>query len=303
MARRPEADLLARQRRAGRWLLTPALAALALTTVIPLLVAVGLSLTDYDLLSAPSFVGLANYQAVLTDPRFGLAVGNTAFFAFGQVIIGVVVALFVAMLFNGPLVGGTAMRTIVYLPQAMSYVTVALLWSFLYDPYLGPVNAFLKNLGVGPVYFLTDTGLAMPSIMLMSLWRNLGYYMIILLAGLKAIPPELIEAAQVDGAGWFHRLVHVVIPQLASPLLFVSVTWLMGGLQMFTQSYVMTQGGPANATRTIVFDMYEAAFLYLDIGRASAIAVLMFLAVVVVALPPRLLAGAKERQLSGRRTA
>lgn len=292
------ADLLARQRRAARWLLSPALAALALTTVIPLLVALVLSLTRYDLLSAPRFVGLANYQAILTDERFATAVGNTLFFAFGQVVVGVIVALFVAMLFNGKLFGGTAMRTIIYLPQAMSYVTVALLWSFLYDPYIGPINAFLQSMDLGPVFFLTDTNLAMPSIMLMSLWRNLGYYMIILLAGLKAIPPELIEAAHVDGAKWFSRLRHVIIPQLASPLLFVSVTWLMGGLQMFTQSYVMTQGGPANATRTIVFDMYEAAFLRLDVGRASAIAVMMFLAVVLVALPPRLWASYKGRKQS-----
>lgn len=274
------------------------MAALALTTVIPLLVALVLSLTRYDLLSAPRFVGLANYQAILTDERFATAVGNTLFFAFGQVVVGVIVALFVAMLFNGKLFGGTAMRTIIYLPQAMSYVTVALLWSFLYDPYIGPINAFLQSMDLGPVFFLTDTNLAMPSIMLMSLWRNLGYYMIILLAGLKAIPPELIEAAHVDGAKWFSRLRHVIIPQLASPLLFVSVTWLMGGLQMFTQSYVMTQGGPANATRTIVFDMYEAAFLRLDVGRASAIAVMMFLAVVLVALPPRLWASYKGRKQS-----
>ncbi len=291
-------DLLSRQRHAAGWLLSPALVALAVTTVIPLIVAVVLSLTKYDLLSAPTFVGLENYRAILTDARFGTAVGNTMFFAFGQVIIGVVVALFVAMLFNGRLFGGTAMRTLIYLPQAMSYVTVALLWSFLYDPYIGPINALLTSFGLGPVFFLTDANLAMPSIMLMSLWRNLGYYMIILLAGLKAIPPELIEAAHVDGAGWFRRLFHVIVPQLASPLLFVSVTWLMGGLQMFTQSYVMTQGGPGTATRTIVFDMYEAAFLRLDVGRASAIAVLMFLAVVLVALPPRLLAARKERKQS-----
>ena len=178
----------------------------------------------------------------------------------------------------------------------MSYVTVALLWSFLYDPYVGPINHVVKLLGGETIHFLTDTSLAMPSIMAMSLWRNVGYYMIILLAGLKAIPPELPEAAQVDGANWFQRLWHVTIPQLASPLLFVAVTWLLGGLQMFTQAYVMTRGGPANATRSIVYDMYESAFSGLDLGRASAIAVLMFTVVMLIALPPRLIAGLRGRK-------
>ncbi|MDO5676299.1 MAG: sugar ABC transporter permease [Propionibacteriaceae bacterium] len=290
------ADLEKQQRRAGRWLLAPAMVLLGATVVLPLLFAAVLSLTKYDLLSPPRFVGLANYQALFTDARFGQAVGNTLFFAVGQVAIGIVVALLVAMLFDRPLFGGTAMRTLIYLPQAMSYVTVALLWSFLYDPYVGPINHLVKAMGGPQINFLTDTSLAMPSIMAMSLWRNLGYYMIILLAGLKAIPPELPEAAQVDGANWFQRTWHVTIPQLASPLLFVAVTWLMGGLQMFTQAYVMTRGGPANATRSIVYDMYESAFTGLDIGRASAIAVLMFAVVMLIALPPRLIAGMRGRK-------
>ncbi|AQP47751.1 ABC transporter permease [Tessaracoccus aquimaris] len=283
------------QRRAGGWLLSPALVALAVTTLVPLAFAAILSFTRYDLLSDPEFAGLDNYIALFTDPRFAQAIGNTLYFAVGQVVIGVVVALLVAMLFNRRLYGGTAMRTLVYLPQAMSYVTVALLWSFLYDPYVGPINQLLRSLGIGQVNFLTDPNLAMPSIMALSLWRNLGYFMIILLAGLKAIPPELPEAAQVDGANWFQRLVYVTVPQLASPLLFVAVTWLMGGLQMFTQSYVMTQGGPVNSTRTIVYDMYESAFLRLDIGKASAIAVLMFLAVLLLAILPRIVAAMRER--------
>lgn len=285
-----------RQRRAGRWLLSPALVILGLTVFIPLGFAAVLSFTRYDLLGAPTWVGLDNYRALFSDPIFGKAVGNTVFFAGGQVVIGVVVALFVAMLFNRRLVGGVVMRTLIYLPQAMSYVTVALLWSFLYDPYMGPINHVITLFGGQPINFLTDTDLAMPSIMFMSLWRNLGYYMIILLAGLKAIPPELPEAAEVDGANGFQKLIHITIPQLASPLMFVAVTWLMGGIQMFTQSYVMTQGGPANATRTIVYDMYESAFNALDIGRACAVAVMLFLTVLVVALPPKLIATLRERR-------
>ncbi len=285
-----------RQRAAGRWLLTPALGVMTLTIVIPLLFATFLSFTKYDLLSPPRFVGLGNYSKLLTDPVFGQAVVNTIVFALGQVVIGIVVAFFVAMLFNNPLVGGNLMRTMVYVPQAMSYVTVALLWSFLYDPFVGPIDAAVRALGLPTINFLTNVNLAMPSIMAMSLWRNLGYYMIILLAGLKAVPAELVEAAKIDGAGWWGRLRHVVVPSMRNTIFFVAVTWFMGGLQMFTQSYVMTQGGPVNATRTVVYDMYESAFTNLDIGRGSAITVLLFLVVVLVALPARLVRELQERR-------
>lgn len=285
------ASLITRQQRtAGRWLLAPAMVALMVTVIIPLGLACYLSLTRYDLLSAPKFVGLSNYTALFSDPIFHKAVGNTFFFAVGQVAVGIVVALFVAMLFNQDLRGGAAMRTTIYLPQAMSYVTVALLWAFLYDPYTGPINMVTKSLGVGTVHFLSSTGLAMPSIMIMSLWRNLGYFMVILLAGLKAIPEELIEAAHIDGASWWQRFFHVTIPQMRNPLFFVAITWFMGGLQMFTQAYVMTGGGPVHSTRSVVYHMYEAAFTKLDIGQASAVAVLMFLFVMVIALPVRVIA-------------
>lgn len=287
-----------RQRVSGRWLLSPALILLALTVVVPMVFAAFLSFTKYDLLSAPRFVGLANYARLLSDPSFGTATLNTLEFAVGQVLVGVVVAFFVAMVFTNPLVGGGLMRTVIYIPQAMSYVTVALLWSFLYDPSVGPIDAALRAVGLPAVNFLTDANTAMPSILAMSLWRNLGYFSILLLAGLKAVPGELIEAARIDNAGWWARLVHVVIPSMRNTLVFVGVTWFMGGLQMFTQAYVMTQGGPGDATRTVVYDMYQSAFTDLDIGRASAIAVLLFLVVVVVALPGRLI-----HELQARRAA
>lgn len=277
------------EQRAAALLTLPAFVVICVFFVAPLLLAIGISFTRYDLLTRPKWVGLANYASVLSDPQFRTSIANTLYFAGGQVVIGVVVALFVAMLFNKPLVGGAAMRTTIYLPQAMSYVTVSLLWSFLYDPGIGPINVVLQHFGLGPVNFLTSTNLAMPSIMVMSLWRNLGYYMTILLAGLKAVPEEMIEAAHLDGAGWWSRLIYIIVPQLRSPLFFVIITWFMGGLQMFTQSYVMTQGGPVNATRTVVYEMYESAFLDLDFGKATTIGVLMLLVVLVVAVPTQVI--------------
>ena len=270
--------------RAGVSLASPGLLGIVLITLVPLALGVVFSFYEYDLIRPPTFVGLANYTSTLSDPVFWVTAGNTLYFAVTQVALGTVVALLVALLLSQAMPGNGVMRTIVYLPQAMSYVVVALIWNLLYDPLNGPINGLLEALSLGPVNFLTDSHLAMPSIIAMSIWRNLGYFMIILLAGIQSVSTEMLEAAQMDGAGAVQRFLHITIPQLSNTLLFVVVTWFLGGLQMFTQSYVMTDGGPVNATRTLVFQMYDAAFKAGSIGEATAISVMMFSAVVVVSV-------------------
>ena len=270
--------------RAGVSLASPGLLGIVLITLVPLALGVVFSFYEYDLIRPPTFVGLANYTSTLSDPVFWVTAGNTLYFAVTQVALGTVVALLVALLLSQAMPGNGVMRTIVYLPQAMSYVVVALIWNLLYDPLNGPINGLLEALSLGPVNFLTDSHLAMPSIIAMSIWRNLGYFMIILLAGIQSVSTEMLEAAQMDGAGAVQRFFHITIPQLSNTLLFVVVTWFLGGLQMFTQSYVMTDGGPVNATRTLVFQMYDAAFKAGSIGEATAISVMMFSAVVVVSV-------------------
>ena len=270
--------------RAGVSLASPGLLGIVLITLVPLALGVVFSFYEYDLIRPPTFVGLANYTSTLSDPVFWVTAGNTLYFAVTQVALGTVVALLVALLLSQAMPGNGVMRTIVYLPQAMSYVVVALIWNLLYDQLNGPINGLLEALSLGPVNFLTDSHLAMPSIIAMSIWRNLGYFMIILLAGIQSVSTEMLEAAQMDGAGAVQRFFHITIPQLSNTLLFVVVTWFLGGLQMFTQSYVMTDGGPVNATRTLVFQMYDAAFKAGSIGEATAISVMMFSAVVVVSI-------------------
>lgn len=300
-ARTKKTSVLERSKtRTGRALLTPAMVALLLTIIGPLGLAFVFSFTRYDLIGVPEFVGLDNYRSLLGDSAFRQAVGNTLYFAVGQVTVGIVVAFFIAALFNREMVGGSLIRTTIYLPQAMSYVIVALIWSFLYDPIYGPLNAALRGLGFDTVHFLTSTELAMPAIIFLSLWRNLGYFMIILLAGMQAIPEELIEAAHLDGAGSLKRMWHVVVPQMRNTLFFVAITWFTGGLQMFTQSYVMTQGGPVQTTKTVVYHMYESAFLSLRIGEASAVAVLMFLFVVAIGVPVRIWSERRARRERGK---
>lgn len=282
-------DVLQRQRRAGVALMGPAMIVIILVAVVPLLLALYYSFTRYTLLESPVWVGLDNYVAIANDPVVWEALGNTLTFAVSQVAIGMVVVVLVAALFNGHLFGGPAMRTIIYLPQAASYVVVALIWNLLLDPAVGPINSMLSAIGLGPAYFLSDPLLAMPSIVVMSMWRNLGYFMIIVLAALKSVPPELHEAAKLDGANAFQRFWSISLPSIRGVLSFVAITWFLGALQMFTQSYVMTGGGPINATRTIVYLMYDSAFTYLDIGRACAMAVLLFVMVVILSFVLRLI--------------
>lgn len=277
-------DLERRQRVAGEILLSPATLAIILTSVVPLVLAFYFSLTNYSLLNEPQWVGLANYQSILKDPVFWESLRNTLSFAASQVGIGIVVVVLVAALFNGYLFGGPVMRTIVYLPQAASYVVVALVWNLLLDPAVGPINSALMAIDWGPIYFLSDPAWAMPSIVVMSMWRNLGYFMIIVLAALKSVPNDLLEAAKMDGANAVQRFWTISLPTIRGVVAFVAITWFLGALQMFTQSYVMTRGGPVNATRTIVYLMYDEAFTNLSIGKACAMAVMLFLLVVVLSL-------------------
>lgn len=284
-----------RQRRAGELLLSPAALAIILTSFVPLLLAFYFSFTSYTLLSAPRWVGMTNYISIVQDPVFWEAIRNTLSFAAGQVVVGMVVVVLVAALFNGYLFGGAAMRTIVYLPQAASYVVVALVWNLLLDPSVGPINSLLLSLNLDPVYFLSDPAWAMPSIVVMSMWRNLGYFMIIVLAALKSVPKELLEAAKMDGANAVQRFWTISLPSIRGVVAFVAITWFLGALQMFTQSYVMTRGGPVNATRTIVYLMYDEAFTNLNIGKACAMAVMLFLLVVALSLVLRLIFRPKEQ--------
>ncbi|MBN9075910.1 MAG: sugar ABC transporter permease [Rhizobiales bacterium] len=287
-------DILRTQRLAGAALISPAVLAIIIVSILPLLLAFGFSLTDFNLLSSPRWVGLRNYAIIVNDPVFWESIRNTLGFAVSQVGIGIVVVLMVAALFNGYLFGGPLMRTIIYLPQAASYVVVALIWTMLLDPAVGPINRAITATSANPIYFLSDPDWAMPSIVVVSLWRNLGYFMIIVLAALKSVPAELLEAAKIDGAGPVRRFFSVSLPTIKGVVSFVAITWFLGALQMFTQSYVMTTGGPVNATRTIVYLMYDDAFTNLEIGKACAMAIMLFLLVVVMSFLLRLVLRPRE---------
>lgn len=265
-----------RQRRAGLLFALPAMVLLVVIHVFPIFLELGFSLTRYSLLKRPVWIGLRNFAAVLSSATFWASMLRTAYFASVLIVVGMTLCLGIALLLNQTVVGATVHRIFVYLPQTVSYAAGAVIWTFLFNAQSGPIDRLLEHGGVGPIEWLTSTTLAMPSIIILSLWRDAGFYMLIFLAALQNVRPDLLEACRVDGASWWSSFRHVTVPSIRPALMFVLLTWSLGALQMFTQAYVMTSGGPANATRSVVMDIYTQGFEYLRLGYASAESFVVF---------------------------
>jgi multiple sugar transport system permease protein len=279
---------LARKKaRAAWWFLTPALMLMGLFFVLPVAAGLLLSLTDFDIyaVGAPSsarFVGLGNYRHLLGDATFWKAVSNTLQFVLVGGPLSLAVSLAAALLLNAKLVRLRGLfRTIYFAPVVTTLVSVAIVWRYLYHPRYGLLNFLLGLVGIGPVDWLGDPHWAMPAIILLAVWKNFGYNMLIFVAGLQVIPQDLYEAAAIDGAGPGRRFRHITLPGLAPTFLFVSVTTMIGYFQLFAEPYVMTQGGPLGATRSLVLFMYEEGFRWWRMGMASAVAVLLLLITLV----------------------
>lgn len=266
------------------WLfLTPALLLFAVFFIVPVVLGLLLSFTDFDVYALGSreamrFTGLGNYAAALRNPEFWNALGNSFYFVVAGGLLSVVVSLGTALLLHARLVRfRTFFRTVYFAPVVTTLVAVAIVWRYLYHPRYGLFNQVLSFFGIGPIDWLGDPNFAMPAIIFVSVWKNFGYNMLILLAGLQSIPEDLYEAAGIDGAGPWRRFWHVTMPGLAPVFLFVSVTTMIGQLQLFAEPYVMTQGGPLGSTRSLVLLMYEEGFRWWRIGMASCLAVFLLL--------------------------
>lgn len=267
---------------AGWWFVLPALSLIVVFFVGPVLAAVGLSFTDFDLYaladaSAARWVGLRNYSRVLHEPLFWQALRNTLYFAVVGGPLTVAASLGAALLVNARTLRwkGVA-RAVFFAPFVTTLVAVAIVWRYLYHPRYGLLNWLLGYVGVHPIDWLGDPRWAMPAIILMATWKNFGYNMLICIAGLQNIPRELHEAAALDGATPYQRFRHVTLPMLAPTLFFVVIVTMIGYLQLFTEPYVMTQGGPLRATTSLVLYMYEEGFRWWRLGVAAAIAFLLF---------------------------
>jgi multiple sugar transport system permease protein len=276
-----------RENRAGWWFVSPALLLIGVFFVLPVLAALVLSFTDFDLYAIGDFanarfVGLANYRALINNPVFWLALKNTFYFALVAGPLTVAVSLAAALLVNAPLVRFRGIfRTVYFTPFVTTLVAVAIVWRYLYHPQYGLLNAVLGWFGIDPINWLGDPHWSMPAIILLATWKNFGYNMLILIAGLQSIPEELYEAARLDGAGAVRRFRHVTLPMLGPTMLFVAVITMIGYFQVFTEPYVMTAGGPLKSTTTVVLLMYEEGFRWWRMGVAASYAFALFLIILV----------------------
>lgn len=256
-------------------------------SILPVLVAFYYSFTDYQLLknAAPDFIGLENYVEIFNeDTRFHTAIGNTIYYFVGTVPTTLLVGLLAALAFNRQLPIMAFFRITYYAPGLASVVAIALFWSWILDTEYGLLNTGLELLGIGAKRWLLDSTLAMPSLIVMAVWRGAGLAMIIFLAGLQTVPQHLYEAAEIDGANRMQRFFHITFPLLRPTTAFLFVTSTLGAFQVFEQVYVMTRGGPGFATTTIVHQTYEQAFAFMHMGYAAAQAVLLLLALLVLTI-------------------
>ena len=266
----------------GRWALLflgPTLLGLAVLSAGPILATLAISLTDWDLLTAPTFSGLDNYLQLLSDHRFQVALRNTFFYTIVSVPLGLVIALGLAMALNTKVRGIAFIRTAYFLPVVTSTIAIALVWQWIYSANGGLLNEILGAFGVPTQKFLSDPTLAMPSIIAMSIWQGLGINIIIFLAGLQGIPADLLDAASVDGAGSWARFRHVTLPLLTPSIFFTTVLSLISSFQVFDQIYVLAKPKPTEWTITVVYFIYENGFKFCKMGYASAASWVLFLIV------------------------
>ncbi len=267
---------------AGWVFAAPALGVIALFFGVPVLAALVLSLTDFDIYALADlhnlrFVGLHNYVALLQNPLFWQALGNTAYFVVAGVPLSIATSLAAALLLHSKLARFKPFfRTAYFAPVVTTVVAVAVVWRYLFHTRYGLVNWALSHVGVHPVDWLGDPHWAMPTIIVFAVWKNFGYNMIIFLAGLQAIPEDLYEAARIDGASAWRQFLHVTLPMLGPVLLMVGILTLAGYFQLFAEPYVMTQGGPLQSTVSVLYLMYEEGFKWWNLGNASAVAFLLF---------------------------
>ena len=285
--RRKPLTLQQQERRDFYISIAPWFIGLILFTGGPVIASLAFSFTNWTGLSSLEFVGLSNFNKLLfEDELFWAATVNTFYYSFGAVSIGTIGALIVAILLNQNLPGTTILRVIYYLPSIASGVAVSILWIWLFNPQVGLVNYVLGLLGLPrelrPLW-LASQDWAMPALIVKSTW-GIGANMIIILAGLQGIPITLYEAARIDGANWWHEFRHVTIPMLSPVLFFVIVISTINSLQILTDVLVMTQGGPGTSTFVYVYYIYQAAFQYLKMGYASALAWILFAIILVLTL-------------------
>lgn len=274
------------QQQAAYAFVLPAVLLLFTFLILPAFSTIGYSLTDYNIMRPDkiSFVALENFRELIHDENFRKALRNIIHFTVFVVPYQCLLALALALLTNVKLKGASVFRAAYFSPMVTSMVVIAILWSVLYNPNpnQGLINAFLTSFGIGPAAFLTSPKTAMNSIVFMSGWQAAGYQMMIFVAGLQGIPQDQYEAASIDGAGKLQQFFYITLPGLKNIIKYVIMITTIQAMKLFTQPYVMTQGGPQNATRTFVYYIYQQGFKSRNFGYACAVAAVFFLIVVTM---------------------
>jgi multiple sugar transport system permease protein len=259
--------------------LAPTMILFGIFTVAAVIYAFYLSFHEWNILEpAKPFVGLDNYQRLLGDERFGGAIVNTLYYTAASVPLTMGLGLLIALLLNNQIRARGFFRTLFYLPVVTPLVIAAIIWKWLYSGDFGLLNYYLIQFGIidEPLLWLADPNLAMPAVIITSVWKSVGFSMVVYLAGLQSIPEDFYDAAKVDGAVGWQRLKDITIPLLSSTTLFLAVVSVLGAFQVFTEIFIMTNGGPLGRTTTIVYHIYQTAFKFFDMGYASAMAFGMF---------------------------
>jgi multiple sugar transport system permease protein len=274
--------------RAAWTFVTPAMFVIAVFFGLPVLAALLLSFTDFDLYALADirnlrFIGFDNYVDVLHTPLFWKSLRNTAYFVVVGVPLSIAVSLGAALLLHSPLAKFKGFfRTALFAPVVTTVVAVAVIFRYLFHARYGLINYALGHFGIAPIDWLGDPHWSMPAIILFAVWKNFGYNMIILLAGLQGIPEDLYEAARIDGASRWQQLRHITLPSLKPILVLVGIITIAGYFQLFAEPYVMTRGDPLQSTVSVLYYMYEEGFKWWSLGRACAIAFILFVLILVV---------------------
>jgi multiple sugar transport system permease protein len=268
--------------RAAWWLVSPALVAITVVLVIPVVAGLALSFTDFDIYGVADrhnvrFIGLDNYRRLLAAPVFWIALRNTFVFVVAGAPLSIAVSLVTALLLHARLARARAVfRTALFAPVVTTVVAVAVIWRYLFHVRYGMIDCVLGWFGIDPIDWLGDPRWSMPALIGFAVWKNSGYNMIIFLAGLLGLPEEPYEAARIDGASRVQQLRFLTLPALAPTLLLVTILTMVGYFQLFAEPYVMTRGGPAQSTTSIVYYMFDEGFQWWNLGFASAVAFVLF---------------------------
>ena len=264
----------------GIYFVLPALIGTFIFIIIPIFCSFALSFTEWDLLNEIKFVGLNNYQTILTEPIFRQILINTIVYAISVTVFAVIIPLTIADIINSKIRGAEWFKTIYFIPFITPAVVIAIVWSWFFDPNIGGMNVLFKT----NLEWLFDTKLAMPILIFVSVWKLIGYNVVLFLTGFATIPSNIYEAAKIDGAGVNERFLYITLPLLKPTTYFVSLVTAISSFQVFDLIYIMTSGGPKDSTNVIVYSIYKYAFEYFDIGKACALAYILFIVIFILAM-------------------